>query len=56
MIMVTHMNEIFTDYITAEEYMEFRKAVGWAEFPLEEAEAGLNKLRNFGAVSGAVPQ
>ncbi len=39
--MVTHMNEIFTDYITAEEYMEFRKAVGWAEFPLEEAESGL---------------
>ena len=35
------MNEVFTDYITAEEYMEFRKAVGWAEFPLEEAEQGL---------------
>ena len=35
------MNEVFTDYITAEEYMEFRKAVGWAEFPLEEAAEGL---------------
>ena len=35
------MNEKFTDYITAEEYMGFRKAVGWAEFPLEEAEEGL---------------
>ena len=42
LFMETHMNEVFTDYITAEEYMEFRKAVGWAEFPLEEAEAGLN--------------
>ena len=35
------MNEKFTDYITAEEYMGFRKAVGWAEFPLEEASEGL---------------
>ena len=33
--------EKFTDYITAEEYMGFRKAVCWAEFPLEEAEEGL---------------
>ena len=29
----------FVDYITPEEYMDLRKAVGWAEFPLEQAKA-----------------
>ena len=38
---VTHMNEVFTDLITEEEYMQFRKEVGWAEFPLEQAREGL---------------
>lgn len=32
----------FTDYITAEEYMELRRRVGWCEFPLEEAQAGID--------------
>lgn len=32
----------FTDYITSEEYMELRRRVGWCEFPLEEAQAGLD--------------
>ena len=36
-----HMNEVFTDLITEEEYMQFRKEVGWAEFPLEQAREGL---------------
>ena len=36
------MNEVFTDYITPEEYMDFRKAVGWSLFPLEQAREGLN--------------
>ena len=31
----------FTTDITPAQYMEFRKAVGWAEFPLEQAEEGL---------------
>ena len=31
----------FTDEITPAEYMAFRKAVGWAEFPLEQAAEGL---------------
>ena len=35
-------NVMFTYSITAEEYMMFRKAVGWAEFPLEQAQEGLN--------------
>lgn len=30
------------DYITAEEYMEFRRLVGWAEFPLEQARLGIS--------------
>ena len=30
-----------TNSITPEEYMGLRKIVGWNEFPLEEAEAGL---------------
>ncbi|MCR4657554.1 MAG: GNAT family N-acetyltransferase [Lachnospiraceae bacterium] len=29
----------YVDYITPEEYMDLRKKVGWAEFPLEEAQA-----------------
>lgn len=32
----------FTDYITSEEYMELRRRVGWCEFPLEEAQAGID--------------
>ena len=32
----------FTDYITSEEYMELRRRVDWCEFPLEEAQAGLD--------------
>ena len=32
----------YGDEITAEEYMELRKMVGWMEFPLEEAQAGLD--------------
>ena len=31
-----------TDSITPAEYMELRKIVGWNEFPLEEAKAGLD--------------
>jgi len=30
-----------TNHITAEEYMEMRKIVGWHAFPLEQAEEGL---------------
>ena len=30
-----------TETLTPEEYMEFRRLVGWAEFPLEQAEPGL---------------
>ena len=29
----------YGEYITAEEYMDLRKKVGWMEFPLEEAQA-----------------
>ena len=32
----------FTDYITSEEYMGLRRRVGWCEFPLEEAQAGID--------------
>ena len=32
----------FTDYITSEEYLELRRRVGWCEFPLEEAQAGID--------------
>lgn len=28
----------YVDYITAEEYMNLRKTVGWVQFPLEEAQ------------------
>jgi len=35
--MIEYGNEI-----TAEEYMELRRLVGWMEFPLEEAQAGLD--------------
>lgn len=31
-----------TDRMSPEEYMEFRRLVGWAEFPLEQAETGLS--------------
>ena len=30
-----------TDHITPEEYMEMRRAVGWSEFPLEQAREGI---------------
>ena len=30
-----------TNYMTPEEYMEFRRLVGWSEFPLEQAAEGL---------------
>ena len=30
-----------TDYVTAEEYMEMRKLVGWGVFPLEQAAEGI---------------
>lgn len=33
--------DVFTYSITPEEYMMFRKAVGWAEFPIKQAEEGL---------------
>lgn len=32
----------YTDSITAEEYMELRRRVNWREFPLEEAQAGID--------------
>ena len=32
----------YVDYITSEEYMELRRKVGWCEFPLEEAQAGID--------------
>ena len=32
----------YTNSITPEDYMELRKKVGWFEFPLEEAKAGLD--------------
>ena len=32
----------FVDHITAEEYMSLRKKVYWCEFPLEEAQAGID--------------
>ncbi|MBR6402263.1 MAG: GNAT family N-acetyltransferase [Eubacterium sp.] len=31
-----------TNTITPEEYLEFRRSVGWDVFPIEQAEAGLN--------------
>ena len=31
-----------TDRMSPEEYMEFRRLVGWAEFPLEQAGKGLS--------------
>ena len=30
-----------TDHISAEEYMELRRLVGWSEFPLEQAAEGI---------------
>lgn len=41
------MNVLFTDYITPEEYMEFRKAVGWSSFPIEQAAQGLKNSYIF---------
>jgi len=32
---------LYDKYITSNEYMELRRKVGWCEFPLEEAEAGI---------------
>lgn len=45
--------EGFTYFISEDEYMDFRKSAGWAEFPLEEAHEGLKNsyifcLRNEG--------
>lgn len=36
------MNYEITNTITAEEYMNLRKIVGWRQYPLEEAQAGLD--------------
>ena len=36
------MDYCITNNITPEEYMNLRKIVGWHQFPLEEAQAGLN--------------
>ena len=33
----------YGEYITAEEYMGLRKMVGWVEFPLEQAQACIDK-------------
>ena len=41
------MNVLFTDYITPEEYMDFRKAVGWSSFPIEQAAQGLKNSYVF---------
>ena len=41
------MNPVFTDMITAEEYMEFRKAACLSLFPLEQAQAGLSNSYVF---------
>ena len=35
--MIRYVNDI-----TAEEYMELRRKVGWCEFPMEEAQAGID--------------
>ena len=32
----------YNSTITSEEYMELRRKVGWCEFPLEEAQAGID--------------
>ena len=32
----------YEEFITAEEYMELRRKVGWCEFALEEAQAGID--------------
>ena len=32
----------YVDDISAEEYMELRRRVGWCEFPIDEAQAGLD--------------
>lgn len=37
----------FTNYISAEEYMIFRKESGWSEFPLEQAAEGLKNSYIF---------
>ena len=50
----------FVDHITAEEYMSLRKKVDWCEFPLEEAQAGIdnaymiNCARDEGKAIGVV--
>ena len=33
---------VMTNEITPEEYLSMRKTVGWSEFPVEEAQAGLD--------------
>ena len=33
----------YVDHITAEEYMNLRKMVGWVQFPLEEARVCIDK-------------
>ena len=41
------MDIVFTDTITAEEYMEFRKVAGWSLFPIEQAQEGLDNSYVF---------
>ena len=36
------MDYEITDYVSAEEYIELRKLVGWGEFPLEQAAEGIS--------------
>ena len=39
-----------TDSITAEEYMELRKIVGWGLYPLEQAKDGLKNTTQIYAL------
>ncbi len=57
--MVGYMIE-YGEYITPEEYMQLRKNVGWVEFPLEQAQACIDKaymimcVRDCGKAVGVV--
>ncbi|GEM_PF-5828825 len=50
----------YTNVISAEEYMNLRKSVGWTEFPLEQAQQGIDHTyflvcaREGGRVVGCV--
>lgn len=50
----------YVNYISSEEYMELRRKVNWCEFPLEEAQAGIdhaymiNCARDNGKAVGVV--